>query len=304
MPVDVTENYIRIRVKDPGAFEEDSFRTIALSEEEGIKAVVGKLSGESKTTVQSYLFDKEKWDEEKAKAWVEEHQEGKAAIAEFLLALAYEARGKRERPQPAQAAGGQGPESLAVKMLSQDDLGATVGGYLLLYGDADHRDLQRQFFTAKSELWLDKYPKVPALFHHGLDPAVGLSVVGHRLSAKTDDKGAWVKHWIDKSNAYWDWIEPLLEAGRLFYSPGSANHLVRADAKTGEIFSYPVIEDTMTPIPAQPRLRPVEELKAAYKSANLAFPELDGDSPEEELCLAQEQTEALRLRLRMELLKL
>ena len=47
-----------------------------ISEEEGIKAVVGKLKGEDKTTVQSYLFDKAKgWDLEKAKAWFEKHHE-------------------------------------------------------------------------------------------------------------------------------------------------------------------------------------------------------------------------------------
>jgi hypothetical protein len=48
-----------------------------ISEEEGIKAVVGKLKGEDKTTVQSYLFDKAKgWNLEKAKTWFEKHREG------------------------------------------------------------------------------------------------------------------------------------------------------------------------------------------------------------------------------------
>lgn len=78
MPVDVTENYIRVRVKDPDLFQEDSFRTIDISEDEGIKAVIGKLEGETKTTVQAYLFDKEKWDKERAVAWVEEHKSKKA----------------------------------------------------------------------------------------------------------------------------------------------------------------------------------------------------------------------------------
>ena len=48
-----------------------------ISEEEGIKAVIGKLKGEDKTTVQSYLFDKAKgWNLEKAKTWFEKHREG------------------------------------------------------------------------------------------------------------------------------------------------------------------------------------------------------------------------------------
>jgi len=78
MPVDVTADYIRIRQKDPELFIEDSFRTVELSKAKGIKAVMGKLqkAPEGKVgsmVIQSYLFDKEKWTTEKAKAWVEEH---------------------------------------------------------------------------------------------------------------------------------------------------------------------------------------------------------------------------------------
>ena len=71
---DVTENTIRIRVKDPGAFQEGSFRTIAISKKEGIQAVIGRLKGETSTTVQSYIFDKDKWTTEKARKWVAEHK--------------------------------------------------------------------------------------------------------------------------------------------------------------------------------------------------------------------------------------
>ena len=71
--VDVTENYIRIRQKDPGKFQKDSFRTIWLSKEKGIAAVVGKLHGQDTMTIQTYLFDKKKWTKEKAIKWVKEH---------------------------------------------------------------------------------------------------------------------------------------------------------------------------------------------------------------------------------------
>ena len=72
-PVDVTEDTIRIRVRDPEDFQPDSFRTITISADDYIKAVIGKLKGETKTTVQSYLFDKEHWTVEEAQAWVKEH---------------------------------------------------------------------------------------------------------------------------------------------------------------------------------------------------------------------------------------
>jgi HK97 family phage prohead protease len=76
---DITENFIRLRQRDPSDFIEDSFRTISISEDEGIKAVVGKLKNppEGKAdsmVVQSYLFDKDKWTLEKAQSWAQEHK--------------------------------------------------------------------------------------------------------------------------------------------------------------------------------------------------------------------------------------
>ena len=77
-PVETTENYIRVRVKDPGSFQDDSFRTITISADQGIKAVIGKLKGETNTTIQTYLFDKDKWTTERAQAWVKEHEKAEA----------------------------------------------------------------------------------------------------------------------------------------------------------------------------------------------------------------------------------
>ena len=76
-PWEETDQYIRSGHRSPEDFEPDSFRTITISEDEGIKAVVGKPKGKETMEVQSYLFDKAKgWTLEKAKAWFEEHREG------------------------------------------------------------------------------------------------------------------------------------------------------------------------------------------------------------------------------------
>lgn len=76
-PVDVTENTIRIRVRDPDDFQQDSFRTITISEDDGIQAVIGRPEGETTTEIQTYIFDKEKWTTATAQSWVDEH-EGKS----------------------------------------------------------------------------------------------------------------------------------------------------------------------------------------------------------------------------------
>jgi hypothetical protein len=74
---DITENYIRIRIRDPKTIVDGTFRTIVISESRGIKAVIGRLKKDPKgpTKVQSVLFDKDKWTADKAMAWVREHRE-------------------------------------------------------------------------------------------------------------------------------------------------------------------------------------------------------------------------------------
>ena len=74
MPWEQTEEFIRSGHRDPSEFQEDSLRTITLSEEEGIKAIIGKPKGKNIMEIQSYLFDKDKWNLEKAKAWFEQHE--------------------------------------------------------------------------------------------------------------------------------------------------------------------------------------------------------------------------------------
>jgi hypothetical protein len=75
---EVTENYVRIRVRDPNLFTDGSFRTIVLSAKDGVHAVIGKLKSDPSgaTLIQNYMFDLAKgWTMEKAKAWVKDHKD-------------------------------------------------------------------------------------------------------------------------------------------------------------------------------------------------------------------------------------
>jgi len=81
LPWEITDQYIRSGHRSPDEFEPNSLRTITLSENEGIKAVVGKPKGEEKMDVQSYLFAISKgWTIEKAKAWFEKHKKNEAHL--------------------------------------------------------------------------------------------------------------------------------------------------------------------------------------------------------------------------------
>lgn len=68
MPIDVTANYIRIRVASPKKFARFRVKTIG----KGIKAVIGFLVGGG-SQIQSVLFPKSQFTLTQAKAWVKSH---------------------------------------------------------------------------------------------------------------------------------------------------------------------------------------------------------------------------------------
>ncbi len=80
MPVDITQDFVWITIKDAGLFVSDSFRQITLSEDQGIHARIGKLKSdpEGGTTIQAYYFSKDQWDLDKAKTWVKDHKKSRA----------------------------------------------------------------------------------------------------------------------------------------------------------------------------------------------------------------------------------
>ena len=89
---DVTENTIRMRVRDPGAFQEGSFRTVNIGDKgNGISAVMGRLKGETTMTIQSYIFDKSKWTVERARKWVDAHKD---------LVIIVEVKKEKPVPEP------------------------------------------------------------------------------------------------------------------------------------------------------------------------------------------------------------
>jgi len=81
---EIIGDYIHIRVRNPELFVQDSFRTIDISPQEGIKAVIGKLKSDQQgsTVIQKFLFDKEKWTVDEAVTWVSEHKESAKAEEE------------------------------------------------------------------------------------------------------------------------------------------------------------------------------------------------------------------------------
>lgn len=158
--------------------------------------------------------------------------------------------------------------NLEVKIYGEDEERVRIGGYLVKWGNPEETDLVGDYFTPNTDIGMEI--KAPLIFHHGMDASLKTSILGERTKAVKDDVGVWVEHWVNKANEFWKFVDPLLKTGLLYYSPGSAPHLVQRE-ENGELKMFWAIEDSLTPTPCQYRLRPVEQIKTAFEEAGLEF---------------------------------
>ena len=153
-----------------------------------------------------------------------------------------------------------------VKMI--DAPAGRVGGYMLVWGEADRRDLQGEFFTPQTDVGLDWYEQRPVLYHHGLDGALKAAVIGVIDTLRPDDTGLWAEAQLDLHKRYVRAVRRLVDLGVLSWSSGSLPHLVDV-GEDGRIKCWPIVEGSLTPTPAEPRQTDVQTLKSAYKSLGL-----------------------------------
>jgi len=107
----------------------------------------------------------------------------------------------------------------AIKALGGDKF----GGYLVRFYNPDERDLHGEWFSKNTDFHLEDYPVVgaPVLFHHGLDPTIGVKTIGRITAAKKDDYGLWVEGIYDERKEYIDHIKRMVDNGILDFSSGA-----------------------------------------------------------------------------------
>ncbi len=188
--------------------------------------------------------------------------------------------------------------SVGVKAL--DDSGDKVGGYLVLWGDPEHRDLENrhrngdgsmgEFFTKSTDFALDLYQERPIFYHHGNDDGPKYSCVGWIKSIQADEFGLWVEGQLNKRNRYNSAVKQLVIKNAVGWSSGSLPHLVKRKAN-GEIVAWPLVEGSITPTPAEPRgtdvvpiktLWDAQSIATAFKALNLPVEKLQLPAPEDE----------------------
>ena len=139
----------------------------------------------------------------------------------------------------------------AIRTVSETDDTRTIEGLISFSGQDRGRDSYGTRFSARTDWGLGLHPTgLPVLYEHGFDPDFGLAPLGFTsptASFRTDSDGVWVQMQLDKRHQYYESrIKPLLEAGGLGISQGSAEHSVRF-AKDGECLAWPLHEVSLTP---------------------------------------------------------
>lgn len=147
----------------------------------------------------------------------------------------------------------------AVKILSETDQAARIGGYGVVFGG---KDLDNQYFTKDTNFWFEQLsPTPPLLYSHGMDEAIGKAPIGTVTAKTVDDDGVFFEAEIQKSAAYATQVLELIRKGVMGMSSGAVAHLVEV-ARGGHIKSWPLAELSLTVTPAEPRTLGVAELKA------------------------------------------
>ena len=153
---------------------------------------------------------------------------------------------------------------LSVKAISE----SRVGGYAVLWGSPEKRDLAGEWFSPETEeltTIFDTLKCLPFLFHHGLDESLKTSVIGIVDELHPDEYGLWYSVQLKKSEEYTKYIKKLISSGALKTSTQTFPIARRVDKDSGKITRWPLVEITATPTPAEYRMNPIAFLKTAYQ---------------------------------------
>jgi cation transport regulator len=185
-----------------------------------------------------------------------------------------------DRKCPKCGAAMQRETSKTVKSLG----GGKVGGYLVVWGSPERKDLVDEYFTKDTDFWLDRWNRRPLLYQHGLDHTLKGSdaVVGVVDDYDIDEIGLWIVAQLDMRHRYKQAIETLITEKALNLSSGALPRFVER-TPDGFIKTWPIVEVTLTPTPAEYRLADVVLVKAAFEVIGEEFREEEDTMDEKSL---------------------
>lgn len=179
--------------------------------------------------------------------------------------------------------------STVVKSLGERRL----GGYLVLWGSPEQRDLEGEFFTPETH-GLDQIfkiaGKIPGYYHHLMDKVFKTMPTGFVDIMQPDSKGLWVEEhmfqpeelvdldlWVEDqmelARKYQEALRKLINEKKLFWSSGTLPG-AREVAQNGHIKSWIICESTKTVVPAEFRQPAISDLSKTYATFGLDFEEV------------------------------
>jgi transcriptional regulator with XRE-family HTH domain len=190
----------------------------------------------------------------------------------------------------------------AVKAL--DDKGK-VGGYLIRFSDAAHKDLDGDYFVSEGYYGPKDGDGAECLFDHGYpvpadrynkslkeDEIKAITELADRtftpIKTKRDAVGIFAETVLNLEDEYEQFIHSRVKLGKIGWSSGAPAHRVRRE-KDGKITKWVIAEGSLTPRPAEPlnRLVPMKSLGSIkFLSMGDGEPEPEPEAPFKQTALA------------------
>jgi HK97 family phage major capsid protein len=210
-------------------------------------------------------------DQAKIDKWHKAADELKADMAELGATL--------EEMQPESA------PANALKAVSETPDELRVANYIVLFGGRDLEGVaserrnadgtRGEFFTKNTIFESDatRAGQFPIDWEHntvrnrvidGIRPGEYLGHVDWK-TARIDERGVWVERVLNRRHKYMQYIEMLIKQG-LIGNSSEAKNIVKLE--TGEIKKYPLVRDTLTVQPMEPRMM-TQNVVAALKALGL-----------------------------------
>lgn len=216
MPAEETTNTIRIRGEDPGKFTPGSSRTISIDKTKGIQAIIGRLKGETKTSTQTFIFDKEKgWSIASASKWVKDKG---STIKAFDLNDSIETKAmewfSENDYDVKECSIVREIHQFQVKANDDEDKrdGIKISGHLSTFKNIDrHNDIVMEGAFDKTIKEIKRAGKLPMLRDHS--PFIK-DQIGSWVKFKIDETGLFVEGFISRTSET-EHIIKLIEDGHL-----------------------------------------------------------------------------------------
>lgn len=121
-------------------------------------------------------------------------------------------------------------------------------------------DLDREWFSERTDFKLDWFPFRLVDWHHRTEASSKGDILGKAVDPETDEDGVWVTVWLNHGQRRVNLIRKLAEQGSVFGSSESVPTLV-TKTKAGEILTWPYVRQALSTSP-QNTLSVIRPLKA------------------------------------------